>query len=209
MAERKVALLGGTYDPIHIGHTTVALASAERIGAEKVIFVVAKCSPVKSHLPTAGDRDRLAMVRLATSGQMRFDVSDYELKKAGPSYTIETVRKFRKDFGPDVGLYWLIGADCVNDMPEWHKIEELIDECNLSVMNRAGFEKTDFSRFKKIWGAGRVKKLERNVIETPLIDVSSTEIRKLIAAGRDVSSMVAPSVLNYIHSHNLYRVKEQ
>jgi len=72
-------------------------------------------------------------------------------------------------------------------------------------MYRAGFEKPAFSKFEKIWGAERIKKLEHNVIETPLIDISSTEIRKLIEAGRDVSSMVAPSVLNYIRSHNLYR----
>jgi nicotinate-nucleotide adenylyltransferase len=205
MAKRKAALLGGTFDPIHIGHTTVTSACAERIGAEKIIFVVAKCSPVKSHLPVAAAEQRLSMVRLAIAGEQRFDISDYELRKAGPGYTIETIRKFRKDFGSGVELYWLVGADCVDDLPLWYKIEELIDECNLSVMYRAGFEKPDFSRFERIWGAERIEKLQRNVIETPLIDISSSQIRKLIAAGRDVSNMVTPSVLGYISRHNLYR----
>lgn len=209
MTEKRIILFGGTFDPIHIGHTTVALASAERIGADKVIFVVAKCSPVKSHLPVAAGDDRLAMVRLATSGEKRFDVTDFELKKKGPSYTIETVRKLQKDFGPAVELYWLVGADCVPDLSRWYRIEELIDQCNLSVMYRAGFAKPNFSAFKKLWSPERVKKLENNIVETPLIDISSSRIRKMITAGKDVSNMVAPVVLTYIRTHNLYRGKEK
>jgi nicotinate-nucleotide adenylyltransferase len=205
MAGRKIVLFGGTFDPIHIGHTRVASFCAERIGAEKLIFVIAKYSPVKTHPPAADDKSRLAMVKLATAGERRFDISGYELKKKSPGYTIETVRKFKKDWGPAVELYWLVGADCVDDLPKWYKIKELIDECNLSVMYRGGFDRPDFSKFKKIWGAERVEKLQRNIIQTPLIDISSTEVRDLIAAGEDVSQKVAPAVLKYIRSHNLYR----
>jgi nicotinate-nucleotide adenylyltransferase len=101
-------------------------------------------------------------------------------------------------------IYWLAGADSVEDLPGWYGILELIDECNLVIMFRAGFKPPDFSRFEPVWGRQRVEKLQRNVVKTPLIDISSTEIRKRLAAGRDVSGMVCPKVLQYIREHGLY-----
>jgi nicotinate-nucleotide adenylyltransferase len=203
MDERKIALFGGTFDPIHIGHTAVAGAAGEHIGADKVVFVPARRSPLKAFFPQAGDEDRLKMISLAISGNSRFDISDYELKKQGAGYTLETVRYFRRRFGGAL-VYWLIGADALNDLPHWYGIGELIDECNLAVMYRAGFKPPDFSKFQSIWGDQRVNKLRQNTIATPLIDVSSTEIRKRLAAGQDVSGMVCPEVLQYIREHGLY-----
>jgi nicotinate-nucleotide adenylyltransferase len=205
MSKRKTALFGGTFDPIHIGHTTVAASAAEIIGAEKVIFVPAKRSPLKEVQPVASDEDRLEMIRLAITDKARFEVSDHELRKAGESFTIETVRFFKETIGGGVEIYWLMGADNVDDLANWYKIAELIDECNPAVMCRAGFERPDFSRFTKSLGERRVAKLQKNIIATPLIDISSTEIRKLIAAGEDVSNMVSPAVAEYIKKHGLYR----
>jgi len=204
MAERKIILFGGTFDPIHLGHTAVAAAAGERIGAEKVIFVPAKRSPLKAIFPEAGDEDRLRMIELAITGNGRFELGDYELKKPGPSYTLETVRYFQHQLGEDVVIYWLAGADTVEDLPHWYGIMELIDECNLAVMYRAGFKPPDFSDFKQIWGEQRIEKLQRNIVETPLIDISSTEIRKRLSTGREVSAMVCPKVLQYIRGHGLY-----
>ncbi len=204
MAERKIVLFGGTFDPIHLGHTAVAASAGEHIGADKVVFVPAKRSPLKAFFPEAGDEDRLAMIALAISGNGGFDLSDYELKKPGPSYTLETVRHFQRQFGDNTLIYWLAGADSLEDLPHWYGITELIDECNLAVMHRAGFEPPDFSQFQAAWGQQRVEKLQRNVVETPLIDISSTEIRRRLKAGRDVSGMVCPKVLQYIREHRLY-----
>jgi nicotinate-nucleotide adenylyltransferase len=208
MTEKIVALFGGTFDPIHIGHTAVAAAAGESIGAENVVFIPAKRSPLKAFFPEASDEDRLAMILLAISGNAGFELSDYELKKTGPSYTLETVRFFQGKLDGNTVIYWLAGADSVEDLAHWYGIPELIDECNLAVMYRAGFKPPDFSKFKDVWRQQRVEKLQRNVIKTPLIDISSTEVRKRLAAGRDISGMVSPKVLQYIREHGLYGVSK-
>ncbi|UCF00297.1 MAG: nicotinate (nicotinamide) nucleotide adenylyltransferase [Planctomycetota bacterium] len=205
MAERKVALFGGTFDPIHLGHTAVAGAAAAHIGADKIIFIPAKCSPLKDSLPSASDDDRLAMIALAIADNKKFQLDDYELKKKEASYTLETVRRFQAQFGSDTSLYWLVGADSVGELQYWYRIAELIDVCNLCVMYRAGYKPPDFIRFESIWGSDCVEKLQRNVIQTPLIDISSTEIRNRLAAGLDVSDKLTPRVADYIHKHGLYQ----
>ena len=204
MAKRKIALFGGTFDPIHLGHTAVASVAKESIGAESIVFIPAKRSPLKSFFPKANDHERLEMIASAVSGKEGFEISDYELKKAGANYTIETIRYFQSRMGGDTLLYWLAGADNVQDLAHWYGMPELIDECNLAIMYRAGFQPPDFSKFEPVWGRQRVEKLQRNVIKTPLIDISSTEIRKRLAAGQDVSNMVCPEVLQYIHKYGLY-----
>jgi len=207
MADRKIALFGGTFDPIHLGHTAVAAEACKHIGAEKIIFVPAKRSPLKGSIPKAGDADRLKMIALAIAGNKNFQLSDYELQKPAPSYTLQTVRHFQAEFGGETAIYWLLGADSIEDLPYWHRIVELIDQCNLSTMYRAGCDRPDFSRFESIWGRQRVEKLQRHVVPTSLIDISSTEIRNRLAAGRDVSDMLHPAVADYIYSHGLYRLK--
>ncbi|MHC4158045.1 MAG: nicotinate (nicotinamide) nucleotide adenylyltransferase [Planctomycetota bacterium] len=207
MAARKIVLFGGTFDPIHLGHTVVAEAAAEHIGADKIIFIPAKRSPLKDSLPRAGYDDRLAMMTLAIAGNEKFQMNDYELKKTGPSYTLETVRCFQTQLGSDTSIYWLVGADSIDELPHWYKVIELIDECDLCVMFRASYDPPDFTKFEPIWGAARVEKLQRNIIPTPLIDISSTEIRNRLAAGLDVSDMLAPSVADYIHKRGIYQSK--
>jgi len=192
---------------MHLGHTAVAAAAAEHIGAEAIVFIPAKCSPLKESFPEASDNDRLQMIALAIAGNKNFQLSGHELKKSELSYTLETVRQFQTDYGSDTSIYWLIGADNIDDLPRWYRIVELIDECNLSVMYRAGCKTPDFAGFTGTWGAQRVEKLQKNVIETPLIDISSTEIRNRLAAGRDVTDMLSPLVADYIREHNLYQSK--
>ena len=198
-------MFGGTFDPIHLGHTTVAADAARHIGAEEIIFIPAKRSPLKGFLPRAGDEDRFKMIDLAIAEYKVFGASDYELKKPAPSYTLETVRHFQDLYGGGTKIYWLVGADGVEDLVYWHRITELIDTCNLATMYRAGCKKPDFGRFEAIWGLQRVGKLRRNIIETPLVDISSTEIRERIATGRDVSRILHPAVADYIRDRGLYR----
>jgi nicotinate-nucleotide adenylyltransferase len=209
MVKKKIAFFGGTFDPIHLGHTAVAAAAAEHIGAEKIVFIPAKHSPLKNFLPEAGDDDRLAMIALAIADNEKFRLNNYELRKPEPSYTLETVRHFQADYGGKALIYWLVGADSLDELSHWYGIVELIDECNLCVMFRAGCKSPDFAKFKNVWGAARVEKLQRNVIRTPLIDISSTEIRNRLAAGRDVTGMLAPQVADYIRKHGLYQSKDK
>jgi nicotinate-nucleotide adenylyltransferase len=208
MSEKRIALFGGTFDPIHLGHTTVAAAAGDGVGADKVIFVPARRSPLKAFFPEASDEDRLAMIELAIEGNSRFEFSNYELKKTGPSYTLETVRYFRQQLGSSVSIYWLMGADAIADLPQWYGVIELIDECNLAVMHRAGFPPPDFSKYISLWGDTRVKKMQQNVIATPLVETSSTEVRKRLASGREVGGMISPKVLQFIRERRLYGIKD-
>ena len=208
MAKRKTALFGGTFDPIHLGHTTVATDALEHIGAEKIVFIPAKRSPLKGFLPRANDNDRFNMISLAIAGEKNFQVSDYELKRPAPSYTLSTIRKFQADYGSETSIHWLIGADGVDDLAYWYKITELIDACNLTTMYRAGCEPPDFAKFEEIWGRERIEKLQRNIIQTPLVDISSTEIRNRIAIKGDFTEMLHPAVADYICKNGLYQSEE-
>lgn len=208
MTERKVILFGGTFDPIHLGHTTVAADAAKHVGAEKLVFIPAKRSPLKGFLPKANDDDRLEMITLATADEKSFQVSDFELQKPAPSYTLETVRKFQQEYGDEASIYWLIGADGIDDLAYWHMIVELVDACNLTTMYRAGCEPPNFTKFEAIWGRRRVDKLQQNIVQTPLVDVSSTEIRKRLAEGQNVTRMLHPAVSDYISQHGLYQSQE-
>jgi nicotinate-nucleotide adenylyltransferase len=205
MATRRLALFGGTFDPIHVGHTTVAEAAAGQIDAQKVIFIPAKISPLKGFFPFASDNDRQRMIELATRDNDLFAVSDGELKRPAPSYTLDTVRLFERQYGPQTSIHWLIGADGIGDLVHWHRIQELIDECHLTTMRRPGYPVPDFDRFEPLWGPQRVAKLKDDMIETPLVNASSTEVRRRLATGEDVAGMLHPDVIQYIREHNLYR----
>ncbi len=209
MTERRIALFGGTFDPIHRGHAAVAADAAKRIGAEKVIFIPPKCSPLKTICPHAGDNDRMNMITLVIGNQKNLEASDYELRKSRLSYTIETVKHFQSEYGSQTAIYWLLGADSIDELAHWYKIDELIDICNLAVMYRGGCKPPDFSRLESILGSDRLKKLRQNVLQTPLIEVSSTEIRKRLAAGLDVTDMLHPAVADYIRTHQLYKSKSR
>ena len=205
MTKRRIALFGGSFDPVHLGHTRVARAAAKQLEAETVIFVPAKCSPLKRFLPHAGDQDRLKMTELAIQEDDASSVSDCELRRPAPSYTLDTVRQFQADYGRETSVYWLLGADSVDDLVYWHGIDQLMDVCNLAVMVRGGYETPTFDQYTSLWGVNRIEKLRRNVVQTPAIDISSTEIRARLATGRDTSEMLAPEVADYIHQHRLYR----
>jgi nicotinate-nucleotide adenylyltransferase len=204
MSQRKTALFGGTFDPIHKGHIDVARSAFDIIGADRLIFVPARRSALKRELPVASGSDRLHMTRLAIAGIERFEVSNRELQRPAPSYTIDTVRHFQQEFGPNTEIYWLLGADSMGELPRWHKIQELIDTCFLTCMYRAGYEPPDFSCFADSLGAERVKKLRDNIIETPLIDISSTQIRARLAKGRGADDMLNSEVAEYIREKKLY-----
>ena len=206
--KQRIALFGGTFDPIHLGHVEVVAHACSRFCADTVVFVPARRSPLKNAFPQATDADRLAMIGRAIIDHLDWEVSDFELQRPPPSFTIDTIRHFKASYGGHAALYWLIGADAVQELPYWHCIDQLLDLCQIVTMTRAGRPRPDFSPFAGLWGADRIHRLQGHVIETPRIDISSTAIRRRLAAGQDVSDMVCPAVLEYIHSRGLYRGSE-
>lgn len=204
MMENKIILFGGTFDPVHKGHIEVALCAMQKIGADKIILIPARRSPHKHKQPIASDVDRIAMLQLAVENNKAFQISNVELNRAEPSYTIDTIYQMREKFGQDCELYLLIGADMLRDLPLWHKINTLLEECNICVMNRGGYEKPDFDSLRGKLSPEKIQNLRNNMIETPMIDISSTEIRQALLNNADASQFLDPKVLDYIKRRKLY-----
>ena len=202
--EQRIILFGGTFDPVHLGHIKVAEYAMTHICAQSIVFVPARRSPHKNCFPVATGQQRVDMIRLAIQGKGGFEVSDCELNRDEPSYTIDTVRSFGEKHGGQAKLYWLVGADAVAELAKWHQIEQLVDECELSVMCRGGFERPDLTCLTGCLGPKRVEKLRQNAISTPLIEISSTEIRQKLAKGQNVSAFLDEKVIGYIKSNRLY-----
>lgn len=203
MKKTNIILFGGSFDPIHNGHLEVGRVVLEELAADQLVFVPARRSPHKSDAPASGHH-RLAMIRSAIAGREMFSVSDCELNRGEPSYTLDTVHHFRDEFGSDVGLIWLIGADQLADFDKWYKITELLSLCRVSVMHRAGYPAPTFARFRGLFSDSQIAALERDVVETPLIDINSTEIRRQLTMGRSCCDWLPEPVIQYIREHGLY-----
>lgn len=189
------AIFGGTFDPIHLGHLVVADRVAEVAGLARVIFVPAGRPPHKEGRPITPAADRLAMVELAIAGNPRFSGSRLELDSvSGPSFTIDTVRRWKAAGEGDVAL--ILGADSLAELGTWREPEALLAECRVLVVGRPGvdLERTPSHLVAQV-----------AFIEAPRLDISSSEIRERVAAGRSIRYLVPEPVREYILSRDLYR----
>lgn len=202
---QRVGLYGGTFDPIHVGHLIVARAVRERLELERVILIPSARPPHKPAVTLADAPHRLAMARLAVAHEPGLAVSDCELRRSGPSYTIDTVAEFRQSLGPDAEIVWIIGADTLGELASWHRVGELVDACRFVIAVRPGWETRDTSSLRGPLSDEQIDRLEASVIETPRIDVSATDVRQRIARGRSIRWLVPDSVRAYIAQHILYQ----
>ena len=191
----KIGFFGGTFDPIHIGHLIVADSIRYNMGLDKVIFVPAKVHPLKDNTQITPAEHRYKMVSLAINDHPGFEVSDYEMKKADVSYTVETMRHFKTVY-PDAQFqrYLLIGSDVVNEFHKWHQPEEIVKLCDIIAFYRAGAKPEPQS------------KLVRNFqfSEVPQLYISATEIRHRIRNGMPFRYFVTDAVRAYILDNRLY-----
>ena len=193
-----VLFFGGSFNPIHHAHLICARAVAEARGFERVVLVPSFLPPHKPEAADlAGAEDRLAMCQLAVAGSELFRVTDLELNRQGPSYTIDTVRELARTGSGKV--HWLIGADMLLYLPKWHQPIELMREAELVVMARPGWS-IDWQTLP-----GEYRKLEANVVEAPLINISASEIRRRVAAGKSIEYLTPPAVCRHIADRALYR----
>lgn len=184
---KKVGIYGGTFDPIHHGHLILGRQACEELGFDQLIFVPAAVSPFKSPAFASGEM-RLSMLRAGIEGQEDFFADDCELKRPPPSYSIDTVLQIRgRD--PKAELFWLIGADNVSGLNNWHRIDELKKLVRFVVLDRGCGEKS----------AHQYPVVQRN------IDISATEIRKRVASGRSIRYLVPKAVEKIIFLEKLYR----
>lgn len=198
---KRVGIMGGTFDPVHIGHLLIAEQSYRQYGLDYVIFMPAGRPPHKQDQEIISNKDRLAMLRLATEDIPYFRVSDYELNKQGLSYTFETLSELSRKF-PDTEYYFIMGADSVKDMDHWRYPEIIL---NLAHILAAVRDNTDIQALQAEAQRLREKYSARiSLLGAPELDISSRELRGRIAAGQSIRFMVPEKVRNYIYYYHLY-----
>lgn len=188
---------GGSFNPIHHGHLICARAVAEVAGFDRVVLIPSAQPPHKPYVEDLAEpAHRVQMCRLATEGDELFEIDELEITRAGLSYTLYTAREFRERGWDRVN--WLIGADMLNDLPNWHEPLRLLDEVNFVVMARPG-RTLDWQTLPAEYRALRAR-----VMQAPLIDISASEIRHRVKAGKPISYLVPLPVEEYIRLHGLY-----
>ncbi len=201
----KIGLYGGTFDPPHLGHLISAQAMAELLSLHRVIFLPAGQPPHKLCRPISTGQHRLAMLQLALADNPLFQIDDWELSVDGPAYTINTIRYFQAIL-PGRTLYWFIGADSLADLPTWYRFEELIDAVEIVTAWRGGLDiERVLADLQTKIEQRHYEKLRKNVLRTPMIEISASDIRRKIHAGQSIRYLVAPAVEQYIRREGLYR----
>lgn len=200
----KIGILGGSFNPVHIGHLIIAEEAYWRRGLSKVIFVPTGLPPHKNAQDLAEACHRYDMVRLAIRGNDHFIASDLEIKRKGKSYTVDTIETLLKQSGKDCELYLIIGMDTLQELPAWRDVKRISTLCRFVVVNRPGSTPNSMSLLIPILGEEKIKEMERLQIQVPPVGISSTEIRVRLRQGRQIRYMVPEVVESYIKEHRLY-----
>ncbi len=194
-------VFGGTFDPIHNGHLMVADEVRERLNLEEVVFVPAGQPWLKMDWVISAAEDRLRMLHLALDGKPEYKISDMEIARGGPSYTIDTIRELRRGPGGGDELFFILGEDNMCQLPLWREAAELIKLCYLVAVPRPGSARA------------RLKDLEASlpgitervmVLKRPEIDISSSNIRERVGRGLSVRHLVPEAVNRYLKQQGLY-----
>ncbi len=201
MSGERIGLLGGTFDPIHLGHLIVAEEARTRLSLDRLLLVPSRQPWRKAGREIAPEADRLAMVRLAVEGNPGFEVSLVDLEREGPSYSVDTVCDVRATLSPEAELYFILGYDALMDLPHWHAPAELARITRLVTVIRPGYA-LDWSPLEQAIPEAREAV---TLLETPEIGISSTEVRQRVAAGRSIRYWVPDLVAEYIQQQGLYR----
>lgn len=190
---KKIGILGGSFDPIHNGHIAIAQDAYLQAALDMVFFMPTAQSPLKAHNPLANDIQRYRMIELALQNQPKFDVLDWELVEQGVSYTINTVHMLKKSW-PQIRFYWIIGSDLLESLSQWKQINELVELIEFIVVQRPG----------SVVETPPIPNLKIQRINNPLCNISSSEIRQMVRAGKPIDELVPIEVKNYILINNIY-----
>lgn len=199
---KKIGIMGGTFDPIHYGHLVAAEGARFHFGLDRVIFVPAARPPHKGDRDITAPRHRLDMTLLATASNPNFQVSDVEIIRSGPSYTIDTVIHFREN-RPGAAVYFITGADAVLEILTWHRVEELLQVCSFIAATRPGYRLENLAESLKglpPWYIERISSME-----VPALAISSTDIRERVRKGMPIKYLLPEKVEEYLYANGLYK----
>lgn len=188
----RIGILGGTFNPIHLGHLVLAEEAKEKLNLDKVIFVPAYIPPHKKDEEIVEANHRLKMVELAAKGNPCFEVSPFEIDAKTTSYSVETLREFKKRYGEDTKLFFITGADSLGELFSWKELDEIFKLSQFIVTNRPGY---DIANVPK----------EIEVVTITSLEVSSSQIRKKIKENKSIRYLVPESVREYIIAKRLYK----
>lgn len=198
---KRKGVLGGTFDPFHNGHINIAYESLYRLKLDEIIFMPAGSPPHKSDKIITSPEIRYDMIKQSIAGEEKFKISRYEIDKKGYSYTYKTLEYINR-VEKDTELFFITGVDCLMYIDEWKNPEKIFEFSRFVVLNRPGYDKVDIMKKK----SEVEKKYKHNVIfiDIPLLDVSSTEIRKKVSKHEEIKYLVPKEVYDIIKNNKLY-----
>ena len=202
MSSRRIGILGGTFDPIHLGHLVVAENCWFQLGLDEVLFVPAGDPPHKRGRAISPAADRIAMVEAAMCDNPHFRLSRVDVDRPGASYSVDMVRALQTEYGKETSFFFIIGNDSLVDLPSWHDPESLVELCQVVAVNRPGYPPFDLTRLDGIVSRAADRII---LLEVPSFDVAATDIRSRVAEGRPVAYLVPDAVRRYIEAKGLYR----
>ena len=204
---RRIGILGGTFDPPHLGHLLIAETARVALGLELVLFVPAGEPWLKSGQRITPAAHRLRMVELATTDNPDFCVSDCEVRREGASYTADTLRELRGTYQPETELYFIVGSDVLDQFHRWKAPDCILRLCRLAVIERPGGPADGIAslsqRFPDAVSAGAVV-----AVAGPRVDFSASELRRILASGLSTRYQIPDAVAAYIAEHQLYRATD-
>ena len=204
-SKRFTAIFGGTFDPIHFGHLRLAEKVIEEDLADEIMFVPAGKPPHKLDKPISSGKHRLEMVKLVLNEYPEFSVSDYEIvNQRKTSYTINTLRALQAAF-PERRFRLMMGMDNFLSLDTWHKFQEIVSNYELIIFTRPEIRRISLAKITEKFGNKLTSKLEKSIIDTVDVDISSTAIRKRVENEEELSGLVMPSVAEYIRENGLYK----
>lgn len=202
---RRLGILGGTFDPVHYGHLVIAEEVYAALDLAEMVFVPAGHPPHKPNSMVATAHHRLAMLELAIASNPHFSISRVDLERPGPSYTVETLRLLRRQWGEQAALYFLIGWDSLEEFLTWRDPAGILEQLSyLVAVRRPGYaEASGYRASLEARLPGITQRLL--VVPVPQLEISSTELRERVAEGRPIKYQLPESVEHYIEQHKLYQ----
>ena len=199
----NIGVLGGTFDPIHCGHLSLAEEARVRLELAEILFVPANQPWLKVHTLISAPAHRVEMVRLAIADKPYFKLSTIEIERAGFSYTVDTIAELQTRLGTGNEFLFIIGWDSMAELPRWREVARLIRMCHLVVVPRPGYPRPDLNYLESL-----IPGISQRVtmMDKPQIDISSSDIRSRVARGLSISHLVPKPVEKYIKQHKLYTI---